>query len=73
MSQNKNAKNCADYCSKEASSTSSTQPTYVDESGKVFTPADIVQGYKPKGKWKGHSLSDRVKASGADKKKKKEK
>lgn len=37
-----------------------TQPTYIDESGKVFTAADIVGGYKPKGKYKGHSMSERV-------------
>ena len=37
-----------------------TQPTYIDESGKVFTAADIVQGYKPKGSYKGHSISDRI-------------
>ncbi len=46
---------------KEAQSTSSTQPEYVDESGKVFTSSDIVsKGFKPKGRFKGHSLSDRV-------------
>jgi hypothetical protein len=37
-----------------------TQPTYIDESGKVFTASDIVGGYKPKGSYKGHSISDRV-------------
>lgn len=37
-----------------------TQPTYIDESGKVFTATDIVQGYKPKGSYKGYSMSDKV-------------
>lgn len=37
-----------------------TQPTYIDESGKVFTATDIVNGYKPKGSYKSHSISDRV-------------
>lgn len=37
-----------------------TQPTYIDESGKVFTATDIVNGYRPKGSYKGHSLSERV-------------
>jgi hypothetical protein len=37
-----------------------TQPTYIDESGKVFTASDIVSGYKPKGSYKGHSISDRI-------------
>lgn len=44
---------------KEAQSVT-VQPTYVDESGKVFTSTDIVQGYRPKGKWKGHSISGDV-------------
>lgn len=42
---------------KKLSSMASTQPTYVDESGKVFTATDIVTGYKPKGKYKGSSAS----------------
>lgn len=42
---------------KKLSGITSTQPTYVDESGKRFTPADIVRGYKPKGKYKGSSAS----------------
>lgn len=37
-----------------------TQSTYIDESGKVFTATDIVNGYRPKGSYKGHSISDRV-------------
>ena len=37
-----------------------TQPTYIDESGKVFTATDIVNGYKPKGSYKGHSISERI-------------
>lgn len=37
-----------------------TQPTYIDESGKVFTATDIVSGYKPKGSYKGYSMSERV-------------
>jgi hypothetical protein len=45
--------------------TSSTQPEYQDESGKVFTAADIVsKGFKPKGRFRGHSLSKRVTSPG---------
>jgi hypothetical protein len=43
-----------------SASTGTTQPTYIDDSGKVFTAADIIQGYKPKGSYKGHSISDKV-------------
>jgi fructose/tagatose bisphosphate aldolase len=39
-------------------STSSTQPLYKDDNGE-FTAADIVKGYKPKGKIMPASLSDR--------------
>jgi hypothetical protein len=42
--------------------TSTTQPIYIDSSGRIFTANDIVGGYKPKGKYKGYSISDRVKS-----------
>ena len=41
-------------------STGSTQPLYQDDNGE-FTAADIVQGYKPKGKISPKSVSDRFK------------
>lgn len=44
---------------------SNTQPEYVDESGRVFTSTDIVQkGFRPKGKFKGHSLAEKVTSPG---------
>lgn len=47
---------------KNSQETATTQPEYVEVgAGKVFTPADIAtKGFKPKGKYKGHSLSERV-------------
>ncbi len=45
---------------KKEAQVSSTQPTYIDSSGKVFTATDIVSGYKPKGKYKGYSISNIV-------------
>jgi hypothetical protein len=45
---------------KKAQETSSTQSRYIDSSGKVFSAQDIVQGYKPKKKYKLHSLSKNV-------------
>ena len=52
-----------DYEHKENNAeTSSTQPTYQDSSGRIFTPSDIVGGYRPKGKYKGYSISAQVSA-----------
>jgi len=45
----------------KSAQTSSTQPTYVDSAGNVFTAARIVtEGFKPVGKYKGHSISETV-------------
>lgn len=49
---------------KEASTTT-TLLIYKDESGKEFSAQDIVaHGYRPKGKYKAVSLSDRVTSEG---------
>lgn len=45
---------------KKAQEASSTQSRYVDSSGKVFSAQDIVQGYRPKKKYKLYSLSKNV-------------
>ena len=48
-----------DSIEKEAS-ISTTQLRYIDSSGKEFSAQEIVQGYRPKGPYKVHSLADRV-------------
>lgn len=45
----------------EAGSTSCVQPTYIDSKGEVFTAARIItEGFRPTGKYKGHSISEKV-------------
>lgn len=43
----------------KAQSSSSTQPSYIDSKGEIFTSARIVaEGFKPTGKIKGYSWSE---------------